>query len=114
MKENIKEIKIKKQSRENEQIMAIICHISVAIISFVAANARVMSSLTPFGLSFVAGCPSVFTAASATGAFLGYFFAALKGGAFKYIAALFLVLSVKLLLSSYKRLINNPFILSGL
>lgn len=114
MKENIKEIKIRNQSSTNEQLLAIICHISVAIISFIASNARVMGSLTPFGLSFVAGCPSVFTAASATGAFLGYFFVALKGGAFKYVAALFLVLSVKLLLSSYKKIINNPLVLSAL
>lgn len=108
MKENIKEIKTVRQVEKNEQLTAVICHILVGLLSFIGANASVLGSLTPFGLSFVAGCPSVFTAASAAGAFLGYFFSAIKGGAFKYIAALFLVLSVKLLLSSYKKLINNP------
>lgn len=112
MKEIIKEIKYRKGQVSNEQIMALAYHLSVAVLSFVFSNAKVLGNLSPFGLALLAGCPNIFTASAATGAFLGYFFSAMKGGAFRYIAALFAILSVKVLLSSQKRIINNPLFLS--
>jgi len=102
MKEFIKDIKITKGQASSVSLAAIMAHIAAGFVAFIASRAIVLNSLAPFGLSILAGCPNVFTAAAATGAFLGYFFPAIEGGAFKYIAALFAVLSIKLLLSSYK------------
>ena len=114
MKGNIKQIKLIKGQELPDNLIAAIAHIAVAIISFTASRATVLTALTPFGLSFIAGCPEIFTAAAATGAFLGYFFPAINGGAFRYIAALFAILSIKLLLSGYKKISSNPLFLSGL
>ncbi len=114
MKEFIKDIKITKGQASSVSLAAIIAHIAAGFVAFIASRAIVLDSLAPFGLSILAGCPNVFTAATATGAFLGYFFPAVEGGAFKYIAALFAVLSIKLLLSSYKKLIENPLFLSAI
>lgn len=112
MKEIIKEIRYRKNQISTEQITAIIYHLSVGVLSFVFSNAKVLNTLSPFGLAILAGCPNVFTASAATGAFLGYFFSAITGGAFRYIAALFAILSVKILLSTYKKITNNPLFLS--
>lgn len=114
MKEFIKEIKFSKGQAASPSASAILAHIAVAVIAFLSSRAVVLQSLTPFGLSILAGCPNVFTAAAATGAFIGYFFPAIDGGAFKYIAVLFAILSIKLLLSSYKKLVSNPLFLSGI
>lgn len=114
MKEIIKEIKCRKKQISNEQLTALVYHLSVGVLSFVFSNAKVLGGLSPFGLAILAGCPNVFTASAATGAFLGYFFSAMKGGAFKYVAALFSILSVKILLSTYRKISNNPLFLSFL
>ncbi len=112
MKENVKLTKSNNILGKNELTTAILMHIASAIITFIASRAVVLGSFVPFGLSVLAGCPPMFTASAAIGAFIGYFIPAIEIGAFRYIAGVFAILSIKLLLSGYKRLIDNPIFLS--
>lgn len=84
---------------------AAVQHIFIALCGFFSARAIVMNRLLPFGISFLAGIPLSFTPSAATGIFLGYFFPAAGNLGFKYIACLFALLTIKLLLSNYKKLV---------
>ncbi len=95
-----------------ELISASISHIFVGILGFIACRAVVMDKLLPFGLAFLAGSSPVFTPAAAIGVFLGYFIPAAGSNGFRYIAALFAILSIKLLLSGYKKIAGNPYFLT--
>ena len=98
---------------KSEMSTAVITHIIVAVIAFIASRAVILKSFVPFGISVLAGCPSVFTASAAIGAFIGYFIPMIDIGIFRYIAAVFALLSIKMLLSAYKKLIENPIFLSS-
>lgn len=95
-----------------EMLSAWLSHIFIAVVSFIACRAVVMDKLLPFGLSFLAGSSLTFTPAAAIGAFLGYFIPAVGNGGFRYIAAVFAILSIKLLLNAYKKLVSNPYFLT--
>ncbi len=87
-------------------------HLSVALLSFVASRATIVWGTVPFGLSFVGGMPRKFTPSAAIGAFLGYFIPAIDEGGFRYIAALLAIVAIKIMLSAYKKLMQNPLFLS--
>lgn len=89
-------------------------HISAAAVGFIMSRGAVLGNLLPFGISFIAGCSLTYTPAAATGVFLGYFIPAIGIGGFKYIAAAFAVVAVKLLLGGLKRLSSNPIFLSAM
>lgn len=89
-------------------------HISAAAVGFIMSRGAVLENLLPFGISFIAGCSLTYTPAAATGVFLGYFIPAIGSGGFKYIAAAFAVVAVKLLLGGLKRLSSNPIFLSAM
>ena len=89
-------------------------HISAAAVGFIMSRGAVLGNLLPFGISFIAGCSLTYTPAAATGVFLGYFIPAKGSGGFKYIAAAFAVVAVKLLLGGLKRLSSNPIFLSAM
>ncbi|MEE1005715.1 MAG: SpoIIE family protein phosphatase, partial [Acutalibacteraceae bacterium] len=95
-----------------ELIAAGATHAFAAAAGFIAARAAVADKLLPFGLSLSAGASLTYTPAAAIGVFLGYFIPALDTGGFRYIAAMFAIIAIKLLLSGYKRLTENPFFLS--
>ncbi|MBR4073419.1 MAG: hypothetical protein IKK24_05675, partial [Clostridia bacterium] len=113
MKEIVKLSDTTTKLTTTETAAAIVCHAVAALIAFVASRAVVFNQFVPFGLSILAGCPNIFTPAAAVGAFIGYFFPAIETGAFRYIACLFALLSIKLLLSNYKKLLSNPIFLSA-
>ncbi|MBE6810152.1 MAG: hypothetical protein E7521_03730 [Ruminococcaceae bacterium] len=94
-------------------ISALLLHICVAVLAFVASRGVILESYMPFGLVIVGGCTSTFLPSSAIGAFIGYFFPAVSTGGFKYIAALLAIIAVRLLLSGYGHLSENPFFLGG-
>ena len=85
-----------------ELFIAAVGHILIGLCGFVSTKAVVLENLLPFGLSFIAGCSATYTPACAIGIFIGYFIPAVGNGAFKYLASLFAILAVKLLLSNYK------------
>lgn len=90
-----------------DMAFAAVQHIFIALCGFFSARAIVMNRLLPFGISFLAATPLVFTPSAAIGAFIGYFFPAAGSNGFKYIACLFALLTIKILLSSYKKLVSS-------
>lgn len=101
------------QTSSKEFLSAISLHILMAVFGFVAARGVIFDTLMPFGLIFLGGCSTPFLPSVAVGSFLGYFFPAIGSGGFRYIAALFAVIAVRLLLSNYK-ICDNPVFLGGL
>ena len=95
-----------------ELIAAGAFHALAAAAGFISARAVVADKLLPFGLSLSAGVSLTYTPAAAIGVFLGYFIPALDTGGFRYIAAMLAIIAIKLLLSSYKKLAENPIFLS--
>lgn len=112
MKEIVKISNRDLKFKTKETVMAAILHFSVLICGFTAAKGIVLDKLLPFGISLIAGCSLTYTPACALGVFAGYFIPAVGNNAFKYLAALFAVLSIKLLLSGYKRLVENELFLT--
>ncbi len=94
--------------KPKELLIASFSHILVAVCGFFFSRAVVLDKLLPFGISLVAGCSITYTPAAALWVFAGYFIPEAEGNAFKYLACLFAVLAIKLLLANYKRLVNNP------
>lgn len=112
MKDIVKISGKKEKFNHMELVSAGAAHLLAAGAGFIAARAIVADKLLPFGLSFLAGCSLTYTPAAAIGVFFGYFIPALGSGGFRYIAAMFAVLAVKLLLGGYKRISQNPVFLS--
>ncbi len=112
MKEFVKITDNRENLSPKELLMALIGHFLVGVFGFASTKAVVLGGLLPFGMSFIAGCSVTYTPAAAIGIFIGYFIPAVDGGAFKYLAALFAILSIKLLLSNYKKLVKNEAFLS--
>lgn len=90
-------------------ISSLSVHIIVAVIGFIASRSVVLGNLLPFGLSFLAGSTLSLTPSAAIGIFIGYFFPAVGNSGFRYIASLFAIIAIKFILSSYKRIIKNPY-----
>ncbi len=108
-------IKLKQeQLTQGELTQAILTHILAAAVGFVSTKAIALGTLLPFGLSFMAGCPHALCPSMAIGVFIGYFIPAIGSGGFRYIAAMLAILAIKLMLSSYKKIVENPFFLSGI
>ncbi len=108
LKENVK-ITLKPENYSVKDLgMATVIHIVVALSSAISGRGIVLGSLLPFGLGFVGGCDTVFMPSAMLGAFISYFIPAIGNSGFRYIAALFAVLAIKLLLSNYKKIVQNP------
>ena len=95
-----------------ELVLASIAHLLVALAGIAASRAVVLDRLLPFGLSLLAGSSITFTPAAAIGVFLGYFFPVVGNGGFRYIASLFALVAIKLLLSNYKKIVSSPLFLT--
>ena len=96
---------------KKELAAAAALHIFTALLGFIASRGVILENLMPFGLCLVGGCTSVFLPSIAAGAFVGYFIPAIGNGGFRYIAALFAVIAIRLLLSGYKKISENPLFL---
>ena len=112
MKEIVKISSDIKNLSARELLIAVTGHFIIALAGFAATKAIVMDKLLPFGLSFLAGSSLIYTPSVAAGVFLGYFIPAVGNGGFRYIAALFAILAVKFLLSSFQKLLQNSVFLS--
>ena len=95
-----------------EVAAASVLHFCAFLCGFAACKAVVLDKLLPFGLAFLAGSSITLTPAVAIGVFIGYFIPAVGEAGFRYIAALFAILAIKLLLSNYKKLVSSPFFLT--
>ncbi len=107
MKEIVKITNDIKKFNTKELIWASSMHFFAALCTAISSRAIVLDKLLPFGLSFLAGASNTYMPAAAIGAFVGYFIPATGQGGFRYIAAIFAILAIKLLLGGYKKLINN-------
>ncbi len=107
MKENVKITSKIENYTAKELVLAVATHIGIALASAFAGRGVVLSSMLPFGISFLAGCNLTFMPAAMVGGFISYFIPAMGNSGFRYIAALFAVLSIKLLLSNYKKIVNS-------
>ena len=114
MKDLVKQTQDKVVPFGKDFVSAIGLHILMAILGFVASRGVVFESLMPFGLVFIGGCSNVFLPSVTVGSFIGYFIPATSSGGFRYIAALLAIVAVRLLLSNYQRLCENPIFLSAL
>jgi stage II sporulation protein E len=112
MKEIVKIDNVAPKLKPNEILTGALIHIFVLLCGFAASKAVVLGNLLPFGLSLIAGASITYTPACALGVFVGYFIPAAQNNAFKYLAALFAILSIKLLLANYKKLVKNEIFLS--
>lgn len=95
-------------------VSAIMIHIFSLTLGFIVSRGVIFEQFTPFGLVFSGGCSYLLLPATATGAFIGYFFSAAGSGGFKYIASLLAIVSVRLILSNGKKLFENPYFLGGI
>lgn len=95
-------------------LSAAFLHIMMTLLGFVVSRGIIFETLMPFGLVFVGGCTVSFLPSIAIGSFIGYFIPAIGSGGFRYIAALFAVIAIRLLLSGYTRVTDNPFFLGGI
>jgi len=100
------------QISNKEFLSALLLHIAMAVLGFVTSKGVIFQSLMPFGLLFVGGCDVTFLPSISVGAFIGYFIPAIGTGGFRYIAAIFAVIAIRMLLSSYKKVCENPLFLS--
>lgn len=112
MKETVKISEKIENFTLKELLSGSIIHFFVALAGLATSKAVVLDKLLPFGLSLLAGAPITYTPAAAIGVFIGYFIPAVGNGGFRYIAALFAILAIKLLLSSYKKIIGSPLFLT--
>ncbi len=112
MRDLVKVIRDEK-SVGKEFMSALSLHILACVAGFISARGVIFSALMPFGLAIIGGCSSVFLPSVALGAFIGYFIPAIGIGGFRYIAALLAVLSIRLVLSGYKKVNESPIFLGA-
>lgn len=112
MKDNVKISAQIENYTTKELSVAVMSHMAVALTAAICSRGVVFGTLLPFGLAFLTGCSLTYTPSAAVGAFVSYFIPAAGNGGFRYIAALFAVLSIKLLLSNYRKIITNPLFLA--
>ncbi len=111
MKENIKPVAGKVILSKSEISFAVIKHLLMALLGFASTKVSVNGLMIPFGLSFAAGIGKTFFPSVATGVFIGYFFPVIKANAFRYIASLFAIIAIKLMVFPYSKISNNPLFL---
>lgn len=111
MKDIITNSQKQEKDRGIANISAISLHIVIALFGLITARGIIFETLMPFGLVFVGGCSISFLPSASVGAFIGYFVPAVTSGGVKYIAALLAVLSIRLVLSGFNNISENPFFL---
>lgn len=107
MKENVKVTASEQALPRKETVRAVLLHLAVGICSFFSARAVLLKQLMPFGLSVVAGVPSLFLPSAAVGIVAGYIIPAAGSGAFGYLAEAFGIIAVRLLIGGEKRISGN-------
>lgn len=90
-----------KQALKNDTTIGILLHIVTGICGILFAYAPVLNNMLPFGTAFVSGVKRKYIAAAAAGATLGYLIN-ISGGGFAYIAAVFAVITVRMILGNSK------------
>ena len=83
-------------------------HMLTAFMSFAASRACIAGALAPFGLAFCGGVPCVYAASAAAGALVGYILPVTGGSGFGYVAAVFAICAIKLLIKGVGKVCKMP------
>jgi len=95
-----------------ELVFAACMHFLAFLGGIISSRALVLDRLLPFGISYLAATQTVYLPAAAIGTFFGYFIPLTGSSGFRYIAAIFAILAIRLLLSHYKKIVENPVFLT--
>lgn len=79
-----------------------------AAAGFFAAHISLLSALTPLGVVITAALPGTQAVSGSIGAFLGYLLFSGGGMPFRYIAALFAVVSIRMITGTLKKISDAP------
>lgn len=112
MKDIITKQVTRQPSESVDLLRAAALHIFMCIIGFTVSRAVILDTLSPFGLIFTAATSATYLPSIAIGTFVGYFIPAVTSSGFRYVAALLAVMAIRLMLSSYKKISENPLFLS--
>ncbi len=95
-------------SRFNLKFREVGIHIGLGLVGLLVSRVGLLSSLTPLGVIFSASIQAQYTLSSAIGAFVGYLLFPVGDSAFRYIAALFAVVAIRLITSAFKEISDSP------
>lgn len=90
-------VRLRQAVRENLRWLGAIVY---AAVGFVMANSSVFDGISPFGVAFCASLGGVSAVPAALGAVVGYIFSSAMTANMKYIAAVSLVVAIKLIFGS--------------
>lgn len=108
MKANVRQTGAAAIERLHNYTAGAALHLAAAVAGFILARAPVFGSCAPFGLALCAGVPTAFTLTAAVGALAGYFIPVTGSGAFRYIAAVFAIASIKWMLNGIMKIGKSP------
>lgn len=103
---------LQKRPAQSRLRLDVLKYVIFALIAFLVSNAKVMGGLSPFGVALTAAVPLRLSYVSFISGVLGYIVFGSLSESLTYLAAMVFVLAVKLLLRPYKKLRENPILLS--
>ncbi len=108
MKEEIKTIAKPNLKALPATLRVALLHTLAALCGLLFTRVRLMSALTPLGVILAAALPEGYILSSGLGSFFGYLFISNTPDPFRYTAALFAVVSIRMLTSGFKNLSAQP------
>lgn len=108
LKESANLGKLGESAGTHNNVIALSLYILTFTGGFILARTPVIDQMLPLGITLTAGLPKFYALAAGMGAFCGYFIPVGGFGAFRYITAVFAILSIKMLLQGFKRLADMP------
>ena len=91
-------------------IKEIAIHIAFCIASFLMSRGVVFGSVLPFGAAIAAAAPADYLASVAVGCFFGYLIPVTEINVFRYMAALFAIVAIKVLLAALTKYAFRPIV----
>ncbi len=108
MKDRVNPIRLKSLEAMPVAMRTVGAGLLCAICGFISSQVKLLSTLTPLGVILSAALPTGFTLTGGIGAFLGYLFLPVAETPFRYIAALFAAISIRLLTVGIKKIAGTP------
>lgn len=93
--------------KPKEDIWGFVMHLIILVVGFLCSTASILGGLIPFGISFLAAISKKYLPAAVFGVSLGYLIFIMQGG-FVYIAAVFAIATIKLILGSTPKITKSP------
>ncbi len=109
MKEEVKSISKPLKNVLPQSAKGILLHILSGVGGLLATRVQLLSVLSPLGIVLSAAMPLGYSLWTSLGAFLGYLFFSSTSDPFRYTAALFATISLRMLAQSFKKISEQPF-----